>query len=238
MRQGTSVRGRSAGQHRLAFLQEIPRLGVRFAEHAVVLGACVWPLPCARLTAKYLIFSLLLFFHWLRSACVTAVVVCHPPRTALVPFTKEQELGVWDVPERQLRRERTSAGEFALRRSRQQFPISCLSCPKLLSCLPAARGCLCLQQWVTAVLGRAGDISWISCVGCQPKQMREEEGEKNLESSVYSASSILHGADVCVCLVLCSRPQQVQSPSQALLWAWSQRELALAFCYVPGFYGD
>lgn len=93
----------------------------------------------------------------------------------------------------------------------------------------------CAVRWSSAGLGRCHP--WISCVGCQPKQMREEEGEKNVELSVCSASSILHGAAVCVCLVLCSLPQQMPSPPNETLWAWSWRGGLLAFCYVPEFTG-
>lgn len=110
--------------------------------------------------------------------------------------------------------------------------------PKLLS--------VCLLFWFVFVLSSELQqccIRQVTSVGflmsyASQNRCGKREGEKNLESSVCSASSILHGADVCVFLVLCSLPQQMQSPSNEFLWDWSWRELLLAFCYVPDFYGD
>lgn len=41
---------------------------------------------------------------------------------------------------------------------------------------------------------------------CQPKQMREEAADKNAAPSARRASSILHGADVCISRVVCCVP--------------------------------
>lgn len=94
--------------------------------------------------------------------------------------------------------------------------------PKLLSCLPAFLVCFCLEQRVTVMLHQAGDISWISYVVCQPKQMREEGGRK--EFGVVSLQCQLHSPwSWCVCFPCVVFP----STANAVSFKWVSVRLEL-----------
>ena len=99
-------------------------------EYCLQNALCLWELACDLFPAhdfKILGCSYVCYDQHL----LLIYLFYDPPHSALILFTKEQELGIWEVTEQQLQMERTFTGEFMLCCFRQQFNINCLSCPQI-----------------------------------------------------------------------------------------------------------
>lgn len=159
----------------------------------------MWPVPCTWLQNTWL------FLHLLWSAFVTDLFVLWP--TTRCPGNCSLKSRSWES-------RRWQSSNYGWREHSLASLLCCaVSCsnsawtvspvPKLLSCLPAFWVCFCLEQWVTAMLHQAGDISWISYVVCQPKQMRKEGREKRIWSRQFAVPAPFSMELMCVFSLCC-----------------------------------
>lgn len=145
-----------------------------------------------------------------------------PPHAALILFTEEQELGICEVTEQQLRMERTFTGKFMLCCFRQQFHINYLSCPRIAE-LSACFSDLFLSwaaSYSNAGLGRWHQLDFL----CQMPAKTDAGRRGRKEFGVVSLQRQLHSPwSWCVCFPCVVFP----STANAVSFKWVSVSLEL-----------